>query len=244
MSIIPRIIHQTWKSRDLPADFQVYQQSWINHHPDWQYRFYDDNNCRSFVKESYPDLLDIYDNYPKQIQRIDMFRYLIIHTYGGLYADMDMECHKPLDSLLSNKTIVFSIEAHLTARRQQELGYKESYQIANCIFAAAPAQAFFDKIIEKLREMASEPVNGNNDVEDTTGPRMLTRLIDSLESNERKEIVILKQLYLMSTGYPDIFPFNLRMHARHHNAGTWKTEGEPLSLKRIWIERNKLPPLW
>jgi len=244
MTFIPRIIHQTWKSKDLPEEFQTYQRSWLEHHPDWEYRFYDDNDCLCFVKENYPDLFDIFNNYPKQIQRIDMFRYLVIRTYGGLYADMDMECYKPVDTLLSNKKSVFSIEAHLTSLRQKELGYREPCQIANCIFAAAPTQTVFDKIIDKLCELSSDVVNTNDDVEETTGPRMLTRLIENMDSKEQKQITILKQINLMPSGYPDIFPFKSFMYAKHHNAGSWKTKAGPLSLRRIWIERNKLPPLW
>lgn len=214
-------------------------------HPDWEYRFYDDGGCRSFVKDQYPDLLPVFDRYPKHIQRIDMFRYLVVNRWGGVYADMDLECFKPLDPLLEGKTGVFSIEAHLTSRRRRELGYLKPYQVANCIFASTPFHGFLEKIIERLLELAHRPVLCDADVEDTTGPRMLTRLYEQLGEPEKRDITLLPQIHLLSPKeYPNFFPFNLRMYARHHCAGTWKNRTASLSLKRLWIERNKLPSFW
>ena len=40
--MIPRIIHQTWKSRDIPKHLRGYQESWLHKHPDWEYRLWDD----------------------------------------------------------------------------------------------------------------------------------------------------------------------------------------------------------
>ena len=35
---IPRIIHQSWKTADVPSGFQPWQESWKRNHPGWEYR--------------------------------------------------------------------------------------------------------------------------------------------------------------------------------------------------------------
>ena len=35
---IPRIIHQSWKTGEVPADMARWQASWRAHHADWEYR--------------------------------------------------------------------------------------------------------------------------------------------------------------------------------------------------------------
>ena len=245
MGNIPRIIHQTWKSEILPTEFKNNKSSWISRHPDWEYRFYDDSNCRRLVVTHYPELLSVYDSYPKHIQRIDMFRYLAVNHYGGLYADMDMQCFKPIDTLLKGHSCIFSIEAHMTSQRKEELNYFQPYQIANCIFASVARHPFLNKIISRLKDAGTTPVLKDDDIENITGPRMLTRLYYQSDNDVRESITLLPQINLMSPKeYPNIFPLNMNMYARHHFAGTWKEHRPWLSLKRKWIERNKLPRLW
>ena len=42
---------------------------------------------------------DLYDHYPHDINRADMRKYIILYVYGGVYADLDVECVKPLYNL-------------------------------------------------------------------------------------------------------------------------------------------------
>jgi hypothetical protein len=44
---IPRIIHQTWKTADVPPRFAAWRESWARLHPGWQHRLWtdEDNRC-------------------------------------------------------------------------------------------------------------------------------------------------------------------------------------------------------
>ena len=53
--LIPRIIHQTFKSGDIPADAQPLMHSWRQQNPDWDIRFYDDKACLDFVRQEFPE---------------------------------------------------------------------------------------------------------------------------------------------------------------------------------------------
>ena len=52
--MIPRIIHQTWKDHDIPERFRAAQASWRTAHPDWEYRFWTDEDLERLVAERAP----------------------------------------------------------------------------------------------------------------------------------------------------------------------------------------------
>lgn len=93
LSVLPQRLHQTWKDFQPPK--QLFSPRWRHSlraaNPGWQYRLWSDDENRGLVAARYPWLLATYDGYPTPIQRADVARYLIVHTYGGIYADLDVE---------------------------------------------------------------------------------------------------------------------------------------------------------
>ncbi|KAK7492631.1 hypothetical protein BaRGS_00016110, partial [Batillaria attramentaria] len=96
---IPKRIHQTWKSAKIPRSFHAWIRSWTAKHPDWEYWLWTDDNARQLVAERFPSLLPVYDGYREPIRRADALRYVVLHEFGGVYADMDMESLRPIDPL-------------------------------------------------------------------------------------------------------------------------------------------------
>merc|ERR1712190_626040 len=88
----PRIFHQTWKRRALPTRFAHWRHSCVSLHPTWEHRLWTDSQLRQFVQTEYNDFLPAYDAYPKEIMRVDAVRYMWMHHFGGVYADLDVEC--------------------------------------------------------------------------------------------------------------------------------------------------------
>ncbi|KAK3258056.1 hypothetical protein CYMTET_32884 [Cymbomonas tetramitiformis] len=98
---IPRIIHQTTRSsNEIPAHIKDLRSTWMNKNPTWKMILWDDSECLAFVKKEFPEYLEAYRGLPKDVERADFFRYMVILRYGGVYADMDTECRQPLDSLV------------------------------------------------------------------------------------------------------------------------------------------------
>ncbi|KAG2349013.1 glycosyltransferase family 32 protein [Suillus weaverae] len=97
---IPRIIHQTWKSETLPADWKRLSEACRNMMSDYDYMLWTDASSREFIAEHYSWFLDTFDNYEFTIQRADAIRYFVLYHYGGIYLDLDVGCLRPLDPLL------------------------------------------------------------------------------------------------------------------------------------------------
>jgi mannosyltransferase OCH1-like enzyme len=96
---IPKIIHQIWLGSDLPQEFIALQQSWIRHHlgNGWHYKLWTDADVaqQQLYNQQFYDATDNFGT------KSDILRWEIIYRFGGIYVDMDMECLRSLDELLS-----------------------------------------------------------------------------------------------------------------------------------------------
>lgn len=93
---IPRIIWQTMKTNHVPAIMKEYADSWIDLNPEYEYRFSDDEDIKDFLRNEFPHFLTGYLNIKYGASKADLWRYLILYKYGGVYADMDCICLQPL----------------------------------------------------------------------------------------------------------------------------------------------------
>ncbi len=57
--------------------------------------------CKTLTR--YPWFLKVYMAYPLSIHRADAARYLILHSFGGIYADLDVESLDSMDELIKKK---------------------------------------------------------------------------------------------------------------------------------------------
>ncbi|MFZ0930337.1 MAG: glycosyltransferase, partial [Syntrophobacteraceae bacterium] len=97
--MIPKLIHQTAKTHELPSEWRRFQQIVRELHPAWEYRLWTDEDNDAFVKKEYLNFLPVFRAFSKGIMRADVIRYLIMYRIGGLYLDLDYEMLKPFDLL-------------------------------------------------------------------------------------------------------------------------------------------------
>jgi mannosyltransferase OCH1-like enzyme len=100
---IPRIIHQTFRSHDLPAELRANVETIQAMNPGWTYRLYDDADIERFIRESYGnEILGYYHRIDPRYgaARADLFRYLLLYRVGGVYLDIKSTTVRPLDETL------------------------------------------------------------------------------------------------------------------------------------------------
>jgi mannosyltransferase OCH1-like enzyme len=177
---------------------------------------------------------------PFGVMRADVFRLAVLWRDGGVYADIDMAPRRALPDDLFTRPCSLSIEAHLGRTRQRELGYRHPIQIANCILAARAGHPLMRAALDRAFALfAASPGVSRDRIEDVTGPRMLTRL---LQDRPCPEVWIGSQIQLMAPlDYPELWPVNRHIVTRHQTHGSWKDGAAPRpALARRWIERNRL----
>jgi len=143
--------------------------------PAWTHRYYDDAACRELVRNQMPSLLPIYEGYPMNIQRVDLFRVVVVYSLGGFYLDLDVACHTPLDALCES-SCVLGIERRLSPAEALAHGNRDAVRIANYMFGSRPGHPFWLDVIAELRRRARRPIRTEDDVLESKGPGLLTSI--------------------------------------------------------------------
>ncbi len=101
--LIPQIIHQTYSSATLPKQIEQIVANLKSNNPDWEYRFYDNNQCSLYILQNYnEEMLTLYNsiNPSYGAAKADLFRYLVLYKEGGVYFDIKSTCTIPLSDLI------------------------------------------------------------------------------------------------------------------------------------------------
>jgi len=148
-------------------------------HKDWEYRLWTDKNNLQLVNESFPEYMHMFNGLVKglpgfvkgkKIRQADTIRYMILYKYGGVYADLDMAALKPLDPMMLQHEIVLGQEplahAHLLNKKERT--------VCNAIMSSVPGHPFWLRVLKGIQ---NPPSKSKGDPVDTTGPRMLERVL-------------------------------------------------------------------
>ena len=177
--LIPKIIHQTWKTTTIPRRFQGYVQSWKDLNPGWEYRLWTDVDCRNLIESHYGWFLSQYDSYPKNIQRADAARYFILHHCGGIYADLDFECLKPFSKVLEDRPDFFiGQEPRIHADRL----YDREGLVCNAIMGSVSQHALWEVVFDQLEKNYSL-----SNVIFQTGPGLVQ---DAMDRYQRQDLMV------------------------------------------------------
>ena len=112
---IPRLIHQTWRTHDIPSRWNESFHSVLKFNtPEFEHRLWSDAEVNEFVREKEPEFYArTFVNYRQHIQRIDSFRYVVLFYLGGVYLDLDNGCSQSLGGLLTTLEALDPDSTHL-----------------------------------------------------------------------------------------------------------------------------------
>lgn len=98
---VPKFIHQSWSSRELPAKFQRWSDTWRSNHPDWEWVLWTDEDNKALVERYFPWFREAYGQLGGEILRADAVRNMYMYTFGGY------NCH--LKSLIAVSTLISTL---------------------------------------------------------------------------------------------------------------------------------------
>ena len=153
-SRIPARIIQTGKSRHLTLAQRASTASLKCLNPDFEYRFFDDDDVVAFIEDEFPEYRQIFDGFPFRIQKYDFFRYLAVFRFGGFYFDIDIYFASGLHQLLT-QSCVFPFEELTLNRYLRELGM--DWEIGNYAFGAAAGHPFLEAVIQNCVRGQRDP---------------------------------------------------------------------------------------
>ena len=98
---IPRLIHQTSRTHDIPLRWNVSYHSVITKNAvEFKHHLWVDDEMRVFVEKHEPEFYkNTYSTYQYEIQRADSFRYVVLYHLGGIYININNGCKRPFKDL-------------------------------------------------------------------------------------------------------------------------------------------------
>lgn len=169
---IPKIIHQTFKTSQLPLLTRWHISRFRKKNPEYAYEFYDDARIDSFLLQEFgTEVLSAYKRINIGAAKADFFRYAVLYKKGGIYVDIDSGINSQLDSFIkADDMAIITREGDPTLFAQWALIY-------------SPGHPF----LKKTMEMVLENIRQNkypHDVHQMTGPTVYTKAInESLKNN-------------------------------------------------------------
>ena len=206
---IPLIIHQTWSVTEIrmwhtPLHVVMSVSSWRSMNAaDAAYILWDDASINEFIAKYHPELQQLFQSLPKQIMRIDLFRYLVVQTFGGVYSDADTQCLKEIKSwvtpadlepwsldddtlmdfrhLLVNMIVGIETDVDADFGTMWKLDYVSPLQISQWTFGASPNNAYLTAILDYVvKNIKAIPDLSKAKTLDVAGPFPWTRAIHKL----------------------------------------------------------------
>lgn len=181
----PRVIFQTWKSRSvIPANYRHWRQTFVDMNPDCRVLLWDDADNRAFIADRFAWALPVYDSYPQEIFRADAVRFFFLLEFGGMYADMDTECLRPIQPSAASGAVVLC-----------RMGGNPDFAHAlpNAIMASRPSQIFWLYAIKRMFDAASRIPDDAARItagpEALTGPVLLKRAHDAFVALDQAQVM-------------------------------------------------------
>ena len=96
---IPRVIHQTWKTLDVPSRFLRWQRTWWDRNPGYEYRLWTDDAIAAFVERERVAFTVVGPAAPLAAGIVDLFRSRGLKIFGPTTA-ADLEAIDTANTVL------------------------------------------------------------------------------------------------------------------------------------------------
>jgi len=170
------------------------------------------------------------------IERADLIRYAALHTYGGIYADLDAELLKKIDEWATiylvppSTTALIGIEGFLKDDDERVLeSFARVHQFCQWTMMSAPKHPLMMGVLDLIYNVVSGKTLLDNRnrwrVLETTGPGVFSDGVEKfLNSTEKKmyPILIVPQIAFALGGYPPIRNSTIGKPLIQHFKGSWK----------------------
>lgn len=183
---IPKIIHQIWLGSPLPEQYESFVQSWIDLHPEWEHKIWNDEDAASytFIDDR---LREAFERETNWAVKADIWRLDILFQIGGIYADPDFLAIRPLDPVAKNCSFF--------------AGLVRDDFLNNAIIGSAPNHPFILYCLESLTTLTGIHTNPAI-VSMTTGPQFLSTKIQEFMKNSKDPAVEEMVIYPTKYFYP------------------------------------------
>lgn len=132
-----------------------------------QVEVYRDNECRNFVEREFPEYYDAWTSMPTAVDRSNFFHYMVVLRKGGVYADLDVECVKSLDTLIRPKdTLIVGYDDQVSSDAEAlQRSYARRRQVLPWFFAGAADHPVLREVCDSIAANARVKLSNDTDTD-------------------------------------------------------------------------------
>lgn len=178
--LIPKAIIQTAETKVFDTLLYNTSLTLITLNPEYEYRFFDKNQRRSFIKEFFTErILRAYDTLVPGAFQADLFRYCYLFKNGGCYFDLKIIARKPLrDIIKPNDTFLTCMDYESS----NSIDRKTGTSLLNSIIMTTKHNPLLYQMIERCTENILDKQSNFLGVDlryvlDLTGPTLFYRTV-------------------------------------------------------------------
>lgn len=232
---IPKVIHVIWIGpKEFPPKSIQNIASWIEHHSDWEIKFWTDQKGRPLPHEKmtrcmveslhHPILKNFLEKTQNYGEKADLLRYVILLQEGGIYIDHDVNCLKSFDALNNSFDFYTFLEPpHFKP------GYQFAFFPGNSLIASVPNHpiilntiAYVESCWDKIQNQFPNPSDYFVRVIHRTFRAFVESVRKELNSTEYKNLVLPAGLFYSAEDSTD----SEILYARHQFQGAWHSPEE------------------
>ena len=105
---IPKVLHCSWRNKDiLKSRNSLVLNGLLNEvemNPDWEYKIWTDDEIDAYIKRLIPASDWAFMRTKRIVERVDLWRLLVMYNEGGFYMDIDRYYNIPLSELIGAHT--------------------------------------------------------------------------------------------------------------------------------------------
>lgn len=186
--MIPQTFHRLWLGSEEPEWLRGFVEGWINHHPGWDLKQWDEGSLRAELfplqnQDIYDHAEEIAPNHVGQL-RSDVVRYELLAKFGGVWIDTDLECLRSVDGLIGSSQCFAAWEAQ----------YR---WIGNTILGSVPGHPAVQALIDGLPRNVRK--RGGSRPNKLSGPQYLSRVWRA-----RRDVTIFDQKLFFPYAYDEV----------------------------------------
>ena len=150
--MIPKIIHQTWKDKNLPPIIYKLVSENISFlkSQGYEYMFWTDEMILKLIAEEYPNFYNIYKLARTGVQKGDIARILLVYHYGDIYIDLDVLILRDFNEILDMSSNKLYITYEPSG--QTNALYNSDKYLCNAFFAANKNNSMLKVLLNNIPE--------------------------------------------------------------------------------------------
>jgi hypothetical protein len=172
---ISRRIVQSWVDRNLTPGIEKLCESHRRCNPEYEYVFYDDKECRDFIKKHFHvNVLHAYDAIIPGAFKADLFRYCELYVNGGWWFDIDTMSVGAIDSIIGPE-VEFACPRDIEKAFDKDVQYALYQAVLGCGPRHPVLEAAIRKIVDRVSQRSEKWAAGQAAVPELglTGPALL-----------------------------------------------------------------------